>query len=53
MKIGVKVCKNDEKFFAEYDDAMDYIETFIPEIEALNISTDDIIINYYDGSKED
>lgn len=52
MRVGVKVGKNDEEFFADYDDAMDYIETFIPEVEALNISTDDIIIKYYDGTEE-
>ena len=49
MRVGVTICKNDEKFFANYDEAMDYIETFMPEIEGLNISTDDIIINYYDN----
>jgi hypothetical protein len=33
--------------FNSYDEAMNYIEVFISEIEALNISTDDIQINYY------
>jgi len=47
MNIGVKVCRNEEKFFKDYDEAMDYIESFMTEIESLNISTDDIIINYY------
>lgn len=47
MKIGVTVGENDEILFDNYDDAMDYIEEFIPEIEALNISTDDIKIEYY------
>jgi len=47
MKVGVKICENDEKIFNSYDEAMNYIEVFMPEIEALNISTDDIIINYY------
>ena len=52
MRIGVKVAKNDERFFVDYDEAMDYIESFMTEIESLNISTDDIIINYYDGKEE-
>jgi hypothetical protein len=47
MRVGVKIAKNDEKLFDSYDGAMDYIEVFLPEIEALNISTDDIEINYY------
>ena len=47
MKIGVTVGENDEILFDNYDDAMDHIEEFITEIEALNISTDDIKIEYY------
>jgi hypothetical protein len=47
MRVGVKIIDNDEKMFDSYDEAMDYIEVFMPEIEALNISTDDIEINYY------
>lgn len=47
MKVSVKVAKNDEKLFDNYDEAMDYIESFMTEIESLNISTDDIIINYH------
>lgn len=47
MRVGVRIGKNDEEFFADYDDAMNYIETFIPEIESLNLSPDDILINYY------
>jgi len=47
MRVGIKICKNDEKMFNSYDEAMNYIEVFISEIEALNISTDDIQINYY------
>lgn len=49
MRVGVRVAKNEEKFFENYDDALDYIDTFISEIEALNISTDDIIITNYGG----
>ena len=47
MRVGIKICENDEKMLDSYDEAMDYIEVFISEIEALNISTDDIQINYY------
>lgn len=47
MRVGIKICENNEKMFDSYDEAMDYIEVFISEIEALNISTDDIEINYY------
>lgn len=47
MRVGIKICENDEKMFDSYDEAMDYIEVFISEIEALKISTDDIEINYY------
>ena len=47
MRVGVKIAESDEKMFDSYDEAMDYIEVFMPEIEALNISTDDIAINYY------
>lgn len=47
MKVSVSI-KDSEKYFDSYDDAMDYIETFIPEIEALNLSPDDIQINYHD-----
>lgn len=48
MRIGVTVGENDEVLFEDYDDAMNYIEDLIPEIESLNISTDDIRIEYYD-----
>lgn len=48
MRVAVTVAKNSEKTFESYDDAMNYIESFLPEIESLNISTDDIKINYYE-----
>lgn len=48
MRVGVTVGENEEVLFEDYNDAMDYIEDIIPEIEALNISTDDIKIEYYD-----
>jgi len=48
MRVGVTVGENDEVLFDDYNDAMDYIEDIIPEIESLNISTDDIRIEYYD-----
>lgn len=48
MRVGVTVGENEEVLFDDYNDAMDYIEDIIPEIEALNISTDDIKIEYYD-----
>lgn len=47
MRVGIRICENDEKLFNSYDEAMNYIEVFISEIEALNISTDDIKITYY------
>lgn len=53
MRVGVKVAKNDEEFFEDYDEALDYIETFMQEIESLNISTDDIKINYYDSAAQE
>lgn len=48
MRVGVTIGENDEVLFDDYNDAMDYIEDIIPEVEALNISTDDIKIEYYD-----
>lgn len=48
MRVGVTIGENEEVLFDDYNDAMDYIEDIIPEIEALNISTDDIKIEYYD-----
>lgn len=48
MRVGVTVGENEEVLFDDYNDAMDYIEDIIPEVEALNISTDDIKIEYYD-----
>ena len=38
----------EETIFETYDDAMDYIEGLIPEVEGLHISTDDILIKYYE-----
>lgn len=48
MRVGVTIGENEEVLFDDYNDAMDYIEDIIPEVEALNISTDDIKIEYYD-----
>lgn len=50
MRVGVKIRQNPEKFFENYDDAMDYIENFIPEIETMALSPDDILINYYEST---
>tara|TARA_Y100000385_G_scaffold150965_1_gene156566 strand:+ start:733 stop:882 length:150 start_codon:yes stop_codon:yes gene_type:complete len=47
MKIGVTIGKNDEIIFDDFEEAMDYIENIMPEVEALNISTDDIKVEYY------
>lgn len=48
MRVGVTVANNEEHIFEDYDDALDFIEDLMSEIEALNISTDDIRIEYYD-----
>lgn len=48
MKVGVQVGENSEMIFDSYDEAMDYIEVVIPEVESLNISTDDIKVKYYE-----
>ena len=47
MKVIVRVSEKDEKIFENYDDAMDYIERYIPEIENGNLSPDDIEIDYH------
>jgi len=47
MKVSVTVAKNDPIIFENVEDAMDYIEDLMPEVEALNISTDDIKVEYY------
>lgn len=47
MRVSVIIGENDEIIFDNYEDAMDYIEDIMPEVEALNISTDDIQIQYY------
>lgn len=48
MRISVKVAENDLQSFDDYDDAMDYIESFMPDIESGMLNTDDIIIEYHD-----
>jgi hypothetical protein len=48
MRVGVTVANNEEQIFDDYNDALDFIEDLMPEIESLNISTDDIRIEYYD-----
>ena len=45
MKVSVKLKDNDPIMFETYEEAMDYIETLIPDLEGLNISTDDILID--------
>tara|TARA_B100001063_G_scaffold21327_1_gene16374 strand:+ start:1101 stop:1247 length:147 start_codon:yes stop_codon:yes gene_type:complete len=47
MKVGVQIEENSEIIFDSYDEAMDYIELIIPEVESLNINTDDIKVKYY------
>ena len=47
MKVSVTVAKNDPIIFENVEDAMDSIEDLMPEVEALNISTDDIKVEYY------
>jgi len=47
MKVSVRIAKNPEKIFENYDDAMNYIETYMTEIESGMLNTDDIIIEYY------
>lgn len=47
MKVGVQIEENSEMIFDSYDEAMDYIELIIPEVESLNINTDDIKVKYY------
>lgn len=47
MKVVVRISDKNEKIFDSYDDAMDYIESYIPEIENGNLSPDDIEINYH------
>lgn len=47
MKVGVQIGENSEMIFDSYEKAMDYIELIIPEVESLNISTDDIKVKYY------
>jgi len=48
MRVTVRVGKGNEKVFDEYDDALDYIDTFLPEIELGTLNTDDIQIDYHD-----
>lgn len=48
MKVGVQIGENSEMIFDSYEKAMDYIEVVIPEVESLNISTDDITVKYYE-----
>lgn len=48
MRVGVTLKDGEETIFETYDDAMDYIEGLIPEVEGLHISTDDILIKYYE-----
>ena len=47
MRVSVTVGQNDQIIFENIEDAMDYIEDLMPEVEALNISTDDIKVEYY------
>ena len=47
MRASVTVGQNDQIIFENIEDAMDYIEDLMPEVEALNISTDDIKVEYY------
>jgi len=47
MKVVVKISEEDEKYFENYDDAMEYIENYIPEIENGTLSPDDIEISYH------
>tara|TARA_A200000159_G_scaffold109014_1_gene101838 strand:- start:7324 stop:7470 length:147 start_codon:yes stop_codon:yes gene_type:complete len=47
MKVSVKLKDDDPIMFETYEEAMDYIETLIPDLEGLNISTDDILIDYH------
>lgn len=47
MKVVVKISEEDEKYFKNYDDAMEYIENYIPEIENGTLNPDDIEINYH------
>ena len=47
MKVSVTVAKNDPIIFENVEAAMEYIEDLMPEVEALNISTDDIKVEYY------
>lgn len=51
MRVGVKVAKNEEKVFDNYDEAIDYIDTFLPEMEAGTLNSDDIVVEYY-GEQE-
>lgn len=48
MKVTVKIAKNDVVSFDDYDDAMDYIEQYLPEMEVGTLNIDDIVINYHD-----
>jgi hypothetical protein len=47
MRVSVTVGQNNQIIFENIEDAMDYIEDLMPEVEALNISTDDIKVEYY------
>ena len=51
MRVGVKVAKNEEKVFDNYDEAIEYIDTFLPELESGTLNSDDIVVEYY-GSEE-
>lgn len=48
MRISVKVAESDLQVFDDYDDAMDYIESFMSDIESGVLNTDDIKIEYHD-----
>jgi exonuclease VII small subunit len=48
MKVTVKIAKNDALSFDDYNEAMDYIEQYLPEMEVGALNIDDIIIDYHD-----
>jgi hypothetical protein len=52
MRVGVKVAKNEERIFDSFDEAIDYIDTFLPEVEAGTLNSDDIVVEYYGSEKE-
>jgi hypothetical protein len=47
LRIGVKIAKNEEIIFEDFHEAMEYIDTFIPELAAGTLNSDDIITEYY------